>query len=105
MNRNMIAVVVAAVLAAFGGGFLVAKGVDGAFGGHGATHGSGASPWSMFGHPRGANAPRAGVPRPEGFAIWQTRLDTSGAAPSACIQMSRELDPSKSYADFVMVAP
>src|SRR5437016_5429309 len=105
MNRNMVAVVVAAVMLSFGGGFLVAKGIDGAFGSHAGPGTPGASLWSMFGKPRSADAPRRGIPKPEGFAVWKTRLDTSGAQPQACIEMSKPLDPAKSYADFVMVSP
>ena len=44
--------------------------------------------WPFFGHPRSAGAPRAGESKPNGFAIWKTRLDTSGADPLACIQIN-----------------
>src|SRR5215470_7683043 len=104
MNRNMVAVVVAAVVLSFGGGFLLAKGLDGAFRGHPGGPGGGGI-WSMFGHPRDANAPRRGIPKPDGFTVWTTRLDTSGPQPQACLQMTRPLDASKSYADFVLVSP
>jgi uncharacterized protein YfaS (alpha-2-macroglobulin family) len=107
MNRNMIAAGIAAVLVAFGGGFLVAKGLDGAFRPH--VTGAGAEPgdslWGLFGKPRGADAPRRGIPKPDGFVVWKTRMDTSGATPQACIQMTKPLDPTKSYADFVLVSP
>ncbi len=43
--------------------------------------------------------------KPDGFAIWKTRLDTSSPDPLACIEMTRDLDPSKSYGDFVLVSP
>jgi uncharacterized protein YfaS (alpha-2-macroglobulin family) len=103
MNRTLVAAI-AAVVVAFGGGFLLAKGVDGTlFGPHGAA--AGASFWPFFGHPRAAGAPRAGETKPDGFAIWKTRLDTSGADPLACIEMSRDLDPAKSYSDYVLVSP
>ena len=59
----------------------------------------------MFGTPRSAKAARRGIPRPEGFAVWKTRLDTAGGQPFACIQMSRALDPSKSYSDYVLISP
>lgn len=105
MNRALVAAVIAALIVGFGGGFLVAKGVGGGKpGAHGVTT-PGASIWAMFGKPRGANAPRRGIPKPDGFAVWKTRLDTSGGQPLACIQMSRELDPGKSYADYVLVFP
>jgi hypothetical protein len=104
MNRGWAAVI-AAVVVAFGGGFLLAKGVDGSlFTAGGAGHGAGVQ-WPFFGKPRDANAPRAGEVKPAGFAIWKTHLDTSAADPLACIEMSEPLDPTKSYSDFVLVSP
>ena len=103
MDRRLAALI-AAVVVAFGGGFLLAKGVDGTL----FHHGPGAQTlayWPFFGHPRAADAPRQGEVKPAGFAVWKTRLDTSGADPLACIVMTRQLDPSKSYGDFVLVAP
>ncbi|MCC7266108.1 MAG: alpha-2-macroglobulin family protein [Caulobacteraceae bacterium] len=109
MNRNMVLAAIGTLIVGFGGGFVTAKGVDGLFGG-----GKGASAstdsvkgfsWSLFGKPRSAGAPRRGVPKPEGFAVWRTRIDTAGAAPRACVEMSKPLDPQKSYADFVLVSP
>src|ERR1700679_2774824 len=98
MSRNLMAAAIVALVVGLGGGFLLAKGLDGTLLPRGgAAHG--ASIWSMFGHPRAANAPRAGEQKPDGFAIWKTRLDTSSADPLACIEMTRDLDPSKSYAD------
>jgi uncharacterized protein YfaS (alpha-2-macroglobulin family) len=102
MNRTWAAVI-AVVIVAFGGGFLFAKGLDGTLFAPRAE--KGASLWSMFGHPRDANAPRAGPTKPDGFAIWTTRLDTSSADPLACVRMTRDLDPAKSYGDFVLVSP
>src|SRR5438477_3907580 len=107
MNRSLVAAAIAALIVGFGGGFLAAKGIDGwrpsAHQAGAAT--SGASIWSMFGKPRGANAPRRGIPRPEGFAVWKTRLDTSSGQPLACVEFSKPLDPSKSYSDYVLVFP
>jgi uncharacterized protein YfaS (alpha-2-macroglobulin family) len=112
LKKPGVALAVGALLIGFGGGFVTAKGLgmiggplsaSGGAGGDGRT--PGASIWSMFGKPRAANAPRRGIPRPEGFKVWQTRLDTSKAAPLACIQMSKPLDPTKSYADYVLVSP
>lgn len=94
------------VLAAFGGGFLSAKVLDGVQAARPAAES--AAPgggWSLFGKPRGAGAPRRGPPKPEGFAVWRSRVDTSGPAPLACIEMSRPLDASKAYADYVLVSP
>ncbi|OYX06102.1 MAG: alpha-2-macroglobulin [Caulobacter vibrioides] len=95
-----------ALVVGFGGGFAVGKG--GHFFGGGKPAGAESvkgEAWSLFGKPRGANAPRRGIPKPEGFAVWQTRVDSSGPDPLACIRMSRDLDPSKAYADFVLVSP
>lgn len=94
------------VLAGFGGGFLAAKAIDSAHLARPAADAeTSGGTWSLFGKPRGAGAPRRGIPKPDGFAVWRSRVDTSGAAPLACIEMSRPLDPSKSYADFVLVSP
>ncbi|HEY1750995.1 MAG TPA: alpha-2-macroglobulin [Caulobacteraceae bacterium] len=103
MDRRLAAAI-AAVVVAFSGGFLLAKGVDGKLFQRAAA-GQLAATWPFFGHPRDANAPRAGETKPDGFAVWKTRLDTSGADPLACIQMTRDLDPARSYADFVLVSP
>jgi uncharacterized protein YfaS (alpha-2-macroglobulin family) len=94
------------VVAAFGGGYLTAKGIEGF--GKGAAVAKlepGSLAWSLFGKPRGANAPRRGVPKPEGFAVWRTRIDSSKAEPQACVELTRPLDPAKSYADYVLVSP
>src|SRR5690348_13308522 len=106
MNRNLVAAAIAALVVGFGGGFLTASAMHGA-----AARSGGPVPnhislaWPFFGHPRDAGAPRAGETKPDGFAIWKTRLDTSQGDPLACIEMSRDLDPGRSYADFVLVAP
>src|ERR1700751_3843917 len=103
MDRRLAAAI-AAVVVAFGGGFLFAEGVDGRlFTPAGAAQA--VSAWPFFGHPRDAGAPRAGEQKPDGFAVWKTRLDASGADPLACIEMTRALDPAKSYGDFVLVSP
>lgn len=104
MHRSLAAAL-AAVVVAFGGGFLLAKGLDGTLFHRPPPGQPVASFWTMFGHPRAANAPRHGAQKPDGFAIWKTRLDTSGPDPLACIELSRDLDPAKSYADFVLVSP
>jgi uncharacterized protein YfaS (alpha-2-macroglobulin family) len=61
--------------------------------------------WSLFGKPRQASAPRPNAPRPEGFAVWRTRIDSSGPDPLACIEFSRALNPARSYGDFVLISP
>jgi len=107
MNRTWAVAAIAALVVAFAGGFLLAKGVDGAF----ASSASGAQAtqngelWGLFGQPRAADALRRGNPEPEGFAVWKTRLDTSGAQPLACVVLTRPLDPTRSYSDFVLVSP
>ncbi|ATQ41112.1 alpha-2-macroglobulin family protein [Caulobacter mirabilis] len=107
-----VATGVAALILGFGGGYVTAGGMPAFFGGKGGAEGSTASApeptgpkWSLFGKPRDAGAPRRGVPKPEGFAVWKTRLDTSRSEPLACIEMSKPLDPSKAYADFVLISP
>ncbi len=99
------------LVAGFGGGVIAAKGLEGLhlFGpskaGPTAKLEPGAQGWSLFGKPREAGAPRRGVPKPEGFAVWRSRIDASKPEPLACVELTRPLDPSKSYADFVLVAP
>ena len=93
-------------IAAFGGGVLSAMGVDW-FGrpSQETQVAPGAQGWSLFGKPRDAKAARRGIPKPEGFAVWRHRIDTSANQPAACIELTRPLDPAKSYADYVLVSP
>ena len=93
----------AIIIAAFGGGYLTAHTL--APQGAATKAEPGAEGWSLFGKPRGAGAPRRGVPRPEGFAVWRTRIDTSRAEPMACVELTRPLDANKSYGDYVLVSP
>src|SRR5690606_6522045 len=96
------------VAAAFGGGALTATALDGAFPGRGpaAVAGEpGGQGWSLFGKPRARDAARAGPSKPEGFAVWRSRIDSSGPEPKACIEMSRTLDPARAYGDYVLVSP
>jgi hypothetical protein len=100
------ALAVGLALLTFGGGYLSAKGFEAL--GHGpatAAHEPSGFGWGLFGKPRDANAPRRGIPKPEGFAVWRSRIDTSQAEPMACVELTRPLDPSKSYADYVLVSP
>lgn len=104
ISRNL-AIAAAAVLAlGFGGGFLTAKLTSGSAGAPIAQADHGLA-WPFFGKPRAGDAPRPAVPKPEGFAVWTTRLDTSGPQPLACVRFSRPLDPAKRYSDFVLVSP
>jgi hypothetical protein len=101
-NRPLVLAAVGVLAVGFGGGFVAAKVSEhlhlpgffkeGGFVNH-------------FGKPRDAHAKRAGLPKPKGFAVWRERVDTTGAAPKACVEFSRPLDPSKDYADFVLVSP
>ena len=97
---------IGALLTAFGGGYLAAHGLETwSQPGPPGVSAPGPSGWSLFGHPRGANAPRRGISKPEGFAVWRTRIDGSQAEPMACVELTKPLDPGKSYADYVLVAP
>jgi hypothetical protein len=94
----------------FGGGFLTARGLEGgersSEGGASALSRSpGAFKWALFGKPRGADAERPAPPKPEGFAVWRNRVDTSRPEPRACVELSRPLDPERSYGQFVQVNP
>ena len=60
---------------------------------------------SLWGKPRDSRAARAVDRKPDGFAFWRQKLNTAGNAPKACIEMTRELDTSKSYRDFILVSP
>jgi uncharacterized protein YfaS (alpha-2-macroglobulin family) len=108
-NRTLIAGAAAVLISGFCVGFLTAKATNGAHGG-GAVAASDAGllngpDTGLFGKPRDKNARRAGDAKPAGFAVWKTRLDTSGDTPKACIEFSKDLDPSKPYGDYVVVAP
>jgi uncharacterized protein YfaS (alpha-2-macroglobulin family) len=108
LRQPVVLISAAALIIGFGGGVLTAKTIEAARGAGSpaaATATKGGVDWPFFGKPRGANAPRQGVPKPEGFAVWRSRIDTSGREPLACIEMSRPLDPSKPYADYVLVSP
>ena len=104
MNRNqqiLAAAVAAALILGFGGGFFAGRG------GHHAPGNVAAEQtgfrWPFFGHPRAADARRATPPKPPGFAVWKTRIDTSGAQPLACVKLTRPLD--RHIAGGVMAAP
>jgi alpha-2-macroglobulin len=98
---------IAGVLAGFGGGYLTAKSIEGLSPG---AKASSAKPieglnWPFFGKPRAAGAKRAAPPKPDGFAVWRQRIDTSGADPVVCIELTRPLDPARAYGDYVLVSP
>ena len=113
MDRRMvIAAAVGVGVLCFAGGAATMRFADAHawFGGHSGNAGSVAQAdqgfsWPFFGKPRSADAPRAAPPKPAGFAVWQSRTDTSKPDAAACVQMTRPLDASKSYSDFVLVSP
>lgn len=109
MDRRLaIALAIVLVFAGFGAGAVTMRWVD-----NHRTSGSGTAtaeadhglPWPLFGHPRAADAPRPAVPKPAGFAFWRSRIDTSRPDPVGCAELTRPLDPARSYADFVLVTP
>jgi uncharacterized protein YfaS (alpha-2-macroglobulin family) len=106
VGLRTVAAAVALVVVGFAGGFLAATVLPKTSAGAAVAQASADGvAWPFFGRPRAASAPRAQASRPEGFAVWTTRVDTRGASPSDCIRMSRALDPSASYGDFVSVSP
>ena len=105
-GRRTAAVVAGVVLAAFAAGVGVGRLSQGAAtSAPSAKATPGGDVWSLFGKLRPADAPRAGVKKPDGFVVWTSRLDTKGASPAACVRMTEALDPRKSYGDFVSVSP
>jgi uncharacterized protein YfaS (alpha-2-macroglobulin family) len=107
LKRPITLFTIAGVLAGFGGGYLTAKSLEGLPAGAHANSAkaSQAPSWPFFGRPRAANAKRAAPPKPDGFTVWDQRVDTSGSEPVVCIRMTRPLDPAKSYGDYVIVSP
>lgn len=106
VGRRTVIAALALLVVGFGGGFLTARlAAGGPAAGNAATATASGFPWSMFGKLRPADAPRAPPPKPEGFAVWTSRLDVTAAGPRACIRLSRPLDPRRSYGDFVTVSP
>jgi uncharacterized protein YfaS (alpha-2-macroglobulin family) len=106
-GRQAILAAVGLLVAGFGGGFLTARLIAPRTVATApqAAPASSTFDWPLFGKPRAGDAPRAGVRAPEGFAVWTSRLDTQGGSPRACIRMSRALDATRSYGDFVNVSP
>jgi len=96
-GRWTAAVAAGVVLAAFAAGVGVGRlSGSGERTSPSAVAASGGDIWSLFGKLRPANAPRAGVKKPDGFVVWTSRLDTRGASPAACVRMTEPLDPRKS---------
>jgi uncharacterized protein YfaS (alpha-2-macroglobulin family) len=111
-DKTLIAAAAAVLIAGFGVGFLTDHALSGGRNGKtsatasATAEGDPLTPYTgLFGKPRDKNAPRAGQAKPADFAVWKQNLDTSGNTPKACIQMSRQLDPSKPYGDYVVVSP
>jgi uncharacterized protein YfaS (alpha-2-macroglobulin family) len=104
VSRTTILAAVALVVVGFAAGFLTSN----LFSPHrssAAQVGASAVDWPFFGKPRAAGAPRALPRKPDGFAVWTSRLDAKAPGASACVRMSRPLDPRKSYGDYVTVSP
>jgi len=106
VTRTTVLAALALLVLGFGAGLFTAK-LTSPHGLSPARAGAGSSgfDWPFFGKPRDANAPRALPRKPDGFAIWTSRLDDRTPGASACIRMSRPLDPRKSYGDYVTVSP
>ncbi len=100
IKRGAMIIAGVALLLGFGGGYITAHILPA----HAASA-TGGFAWPFFGKPRAADASRAGLRKPDGFAIWTTRIDASRADPISCVRMTRALDPRKSYSDFVLVSP
>jgi uncharacterized protein YfaS (alpha-2-macroglobulin family) len=101
LSRAVVAVAAVGVVIAFSAGVVIGKLTSNRQAGVAQQ----SFAWSLFGKPRAAGAARPAAPKPDGFAVWTTRVDTSQAEPLACVRMTRPLDPSRSYGDFVQVQP
>lgn len=104
LRRPAALIAAGTLVAGFGGGYLTARTV-GTHAAAAAGGGEQAAAWPFFGKPRAAGAKRTAPPKPEGFAVWRQRIDTSRPDPLACIEMTRPLDPATPYGDFVLVSP
>ena len=106
VGRRAVLAAIALLAVGFGGGYLTARlGPAKPTTGASASSRSSGFAWPLFGKLRAADAPRALPPKPDGFAVWTSRLDVAKSGPRACIRMSRPLDPRHSYGDFVTVSP
>ncbi|HVY34267.1 MAG TPA: alpha-2-macroglobulin, partial [Caulobacteraceae bacterium] len=106
IRRQVVLAAIALLAVGFGGGYLTARvGLPKPSGPGDTATSAGGFDWPFFGKPRAAGAPRAAPARPDGFAVWTTRLDVQASGPRACIRFSQPLDPRKSYGDFVTVTP
>jgi uncharacterized protein YfaS (alpha-2-macroglobulin family) len=106
-RRGLVVAAAALVAVGFGGGYLTAHLASGAKPGAPASALAATSgfAWPFFAKPRPGDAPRATPQKPDGFAVWTSRLDLKPQGPSACIRLTRALDARKSYGDFVTVSP
>lgn len=104
-NRALAVAGVLALAVGFGGGFLSSQLVSERAAAQSEAHAGKGFEWPFFGKPRRADAERPGPQRPREFAVWRSRVDTSTPDPRACIELSRALNPERSYGDFVQVAP
>jgi len=106
-RRSLVVAATALIAVGFGGGYLTARLASGVKAGAAPTASAPAFgvAWPFFGKPRAGDAPRAIAQKPDGFAVWTSRLDLKREGPGACIRLTRLLDPQKSYGDFVTVSP
>lgn len=108
-NKTLLAAGAVVLIGGFGLGFLTAS----LSGGKALNQGQGVvaegglvTPASgFFGKPRAKSAPRSGGAKPLNFAVWKQRVDSSAATAAACVEMSKPLDGSKDYGDYVVVTP
>jgi alpha-2-macroglobulin len=104
-NRALAVAGVVALAVGFGGGFLSSQLLNERAAAESAAQEGKAFEWPFFGKLRRADAPRRGPEKPREFAVWRSRVDTSGVDPRACVELSRPLNPERSYGDFVQVNP
>ncbi len=103
-NRNAVLAAAVALVTGLWGGAVLAR-VGSGEGGFTeiAAVGAATGPEVM----RAANAPRAPRQNIDGMAWINTRIDTSGSAPRACLEFSRELsaEPNVNFADYISLDP
>jgi hypothetical protein len=110
-RRLLVAAAVAIGALGFGGGALTMRLADShLLAGRSSDPASASSAgqgfaWPFFGKLRSVSAVRAAAPKPDGFAVWKQRMDTGKPEPAGCIELTRPLDATRTYADFVLVSP
>ncbi|MFN0023024.1 MAG: alpha-2-macroglobulin family protein [Parvularculaceae bacterium] len=112
MDRKLMLIGAGAVLAAFAGGIFTGQAIDmglpGARGGADtAVYDAGAPEDHAYADVRPESAARAEAEKAKTFTFDRLILETSGDAPRACVQFTRDLDASgkTNYADYVRLTP